>query len=83
MLDSTATLTPHFRITYLLQGEPMEHYSTAEQLSLEDAAEELFELHGFIVPDHPLSGRSAIIEQLPTTGIAEITIEELAAQPAE
>lgn len=68
---------PRFRITYLLQGEPMMHFSSAEHLSLEDAAEALFELHGFVVPEHPLAGRSAIIEQLPSTGISDIHFEAL------
>ncbi|WP_263143520.1 hypothetical protein [Pseudomonas sp. RIT-PI-AD] len=66
-----------FAISYLLRGEPMTHLSHAEQLSLEDAAAELFELHGFVVPEHPLGGRSAIIEQLPTTGISDIQLQEL------
>ncbi|MET1079573.1 MAG: hypothetical protein ABWY06_16290 [Pseudomonas sp.] len=69
--------SPRFRISYLLQGEPMTHLSDAERLSLEDAAEVLFQLHGFRVPEHPLAGRSAIIDQLPSTGISDIQIEQL------
>lgn len=69
--------TSRFKINYSLQGQPMTHFSTASILSLEDAAQELFEVHGFIVPEHPLGGRSSIIEQLPTTGIADIFLEEI------
>ena len=68
---------PTFAISYRLHGEPMTHLSYADQLSLEDAAVELFEHHGFVVPEHPLGGRSAIMEQLPATGISDITLREV------
>ncbi|WP_178106642.1 hypothetical protein [Pseudomonas mangiferae] len=55
----------------------MTHFSYADQLSLEDAAAELFEHHGFVVPEHPLGGRSAIMEQLPITGISDISLQEI------